>query len=214
MGFNTVAIVIPAFNEATTIKEIIEDVRRFGSVVVVDDGSTDETAAIALKAGAIVVSQNRNQGYDCALNAGFKMAKKIGAKIAMSFDADGQHDVASIKKFIDAIENGADVVIGNRTHYQRISEYIFALYSRLRYGIDDPLCGMKAYSMALYSNLGHFDSYGSVGTELAFYAAKNGYAVIQYDLKVGTRLDRPRFGRVILGNIKILRSLFISIWKF
>ena len=63
-------------------------------------------------------------------------------------------------KFLSEINGEVDMVIGIRSFQQRASEYIFSYYARLFYGIEDPLCGIKAYKMKIYDLLGHFDSYG------------------------------------------------------
>ena len=71
----------------------------------------------------------------------------------------------------------ADVVVGVRNHRQRLSETIFAWYTNLRFRLKDPLCGMKAFTREVYEDLGHMDSFGSTGTELAIFAAKNRYSI-------------------------------------
>jgi glycosyltransferase involved in cell wall biosynthesis len=213
MDRNRVAIVIPAFNEAATIQEVIKGVFNYGIPIVVDDGSSDDTALIASSSGAIVVSHINNLGYDCALNSGFKKANELGAKVIISFDADGQHNSAYITSFIKAFTNGADLVVGKRSKFQRHAEYLFSYYSRFRFRIADPLCGMKGYSIGLYKSLGFIDSYKSIGTQLAFYAAKNHFCIKQISIETKTRKDNSRFGRSIRGNLIILNSLIKSLWK-
>ena len=169
-----VCIVIPALNELLTIAGIVEGVRKYGVPIVVDDGSTDNTAELATKTDAVVVMHEKSRGYDAALSSGFKKAAELGAQIIITVDADGQHDPSLIQKFINAIDSGADIVVGIRSRRQRIAEQFFAWYTELRFGLKDPLCGMKAYRTTVYKALGHFDSYGSIGTELTIFAAKRG----------------------------------------
>ena len=83
------AIVIPAFNEADSIAAVVKAVRAYGTPIVVDDGSTDDTGPLATAAGAVVVRQDSNQGYDAALARGFAKADEIGAHIVVTADADG-----------------------------------------------------------------------------------------------------------------------------
>lgn len=212
MDRSRVAIVIPALNESATIADVVEAAGKYGVPIVVDDGSTDNTAELAAKAGAVVASHKNNQGYDAALNSGFRKATELGSDIVITLDADGQHDPSLIFQFIAAIDAGADVVIGVRSRRQRLAEHLFALYAICRFGIKDPLCGMKAYRKVVYEDLGHFDSYGSIGTELAIFAAKKGYRLNQIPFTVRERRDQPRFGRVLVGNYKITRALILSIW--
>ena len=124
-----VGIVIPALNESATITSIVEAVGKYGVPIVVDDGSTDNTASLALGSGAVVVVHEVNRGYDVALNSGFIKAAELGSKIIITVDADGQHDPLLIQQFIDAIELGADVVVGVRSRRQRFAEHLFAWYS-------------------------------------------------------------------------------------
>lgn len=206
-----VGIVIPALNESATIAGIVEAVRKYGVPIVVDDGSTDSTAALALKAGAVIVVHETNQGYDVALNSGFKKAAQLGVQIIITVDADGQHDTLLIQQFIDAIDSGADIVVGIRSSRQRVAEHIFAWYTGVCFGVNDPLCGMKAYRILVYEELGHFDSYGSVGTELMIFAAKKGYRFVQIAFDVRERSGESRFGQILSANYKIIRAMMLAI---
>jgi len=90
-----VIAVIPAFNEARTIAAVVAGVRaRVADVIVVDDHSMDATGEEAKRAGAIVLRNAANLGYDGSLNAGFAEAARRGAGIILTFDADGEHDPA------------------------------------------------------------------------------------------------------------------------
>ena len=213
MDKSEVALVIPAFNEAATIVQVIRSASVYGQVIVVNDASTDDTANLAKRAGAIVVNHRLNKGYDGALNSGFEKASNIGAKVIVSLDADGQHNPKLLKLFLEEVDNGGDVVFGVRNRLARIAETIFAFYANLRYGVRDPLCGMKAYRISVYDALGHFDSSSSIGTELCLYAAKNNFVLRQIDFVVGERQDNPRFGRLISANWRIIRAMFLDVFR-
>ncbi|HEY0714370.1 MAG TPA: glycosyltransferase family 2 protein [Polyangia bacterium] len=111
-----VAIVIPAFNESTTIQEVVAMVRAaFDWVIVIDDGSADDTAALALAAGAHVLVHPINLGQGAALQTGLEYAIQGGADLIATFDADGQHCVEDIPVMIAAIEkSGAEIALGSR----------------------------------------------------------------------------------------------------
>jgi len=206
-----VALVIPALNESATIKSVVEAARRYGLPIVVDDGSMDNTAELAKLAGAVVVSHKSNLGYDAALNSGFKRSVELGSEIVVTLDADGQHDTSLIQKFVAAIDDGADIVAGVRSRRQRFAEHLFAWYAQIRFGISDPLCGMKAYRVKVYKELGYFDSYQSIGTELLIYGIQKGYRLNQLSFKVRERSDKPRFGQLLSGNYKIIRAMVLSL---
>ncbi|MBD3313089.1 glycosyltransferase [Candidatus Woesearchaeota archaeon] len=110
-------IVIPAYNEAESISQVIRGLRKEGytNVVVVDDCSSDNTAETARKAGAAVLEHVINRGQGAALQTGTDYALEKGADIIVHFDADGQHDPKEIKDMMDPIKKGkVDVTLGSR----------------------------------------------------------------------------------------------------
>lgn len=214
MGHPDVAIVIPAYNEASTIENVIKSVSQYGQVIVVDDCSMDETATLAGKAGAIVVRHEKNVGYDCALNSGFAKADQLAVDYIITFDADGQHDAAFLAEFISLLTQGFDLVLGIRPYYARLAERLFAFYTHFCFRLSDPLCGMKGYRISLYRDLGWFDSYRSIGTELALYGLKNKCLAIELAVPVSRRDDKPRFGPSIKANLRILRAMLLSLKRY
>jgi glycosyltransferase involved in cell wall biosynthesis len=211
MERHRIAIVIPALNEAATIVQVIRAAQLKGTCVVVDDGSTDETAGLARAAGAQVVSHSSNRGYDAALDSGFRHAFETGCDVVVTLDADGQHDPGLVDRFLAAIEGGAAVALGVRSRRARLAEHMFAWYTRWRWGIADPLCGLKAYRIEVYRALGHFDSYRSIGTELMLFAARSGWPLVQIPFEVKDRAGPARFGRRVSANLKILRAMLMSL---
>ena len=111
---------IPAYNEERTIGKIIVNVRRYvDKVIVVDDGSTDDTALIAEGLGVTVLRHDRNRGKGEALRTMFKLAKDLHAKALVTLDADAQHDPRDIPRVIQPIINGtADLVVASRKMQQ------------------------------------------------------------------------------------------------
>ncbi len=107
---------IPAYNEAQGIAAVVRGAREHLPVLVVDDGSADETPAHATEAGATVLRQVPNQGKGAALRAGFRYALDEGVEAVIALDADGQHDPAEIPKFVEAYtKDGSDLIVGART---------------------------------------------------------------------------------------------------
>ena len=206
-----VAIVIPAFNEEATISAVVQSVKKYGTVIVINDASTDKTKQIAESVGAIVVNHSENQGYDGALNSGFIKADELGCDAIITFDADGQHSAKLLKKYINELKNGVDLVLGIRPNPARIAEKLFMYYTRFKFKWHDPLCGMKGYSMELYRKCGHFDSRGSIGTELATYGLVNSFSYAQIYIEITERKDQPRFSSIFKANFKIMKALFYLI---
>ena len=201
-------IIIPAYNEELTISKVILASLSIGTPIIIDDGSTDQTLARSEALGALVVKHSRNLGYDAALNSGFSFANRIGCEYVITVDADGQHDPKYILEVALSLRSGADLVIGVRDKSQRFAEFIFSNVAFLLWGLRDPLSGLKGYRMELYRKLGHFDSYGSVGTELSLYAARSRMKIFYVSINLKNRLDAPRFGGRLKGNLRIFVALF------
>jgi len=106
---------IPAYNEARHVQAVVRGARIYLPVLVVDDGSTDDTAAQAQQAGAAVLVQRPNQGKGAALKAGFRRAISENRQAVLTLDADGQHDPGEIPIFLEAYQNeGFDLILGER----------------------------------------------------------------------------------------------------
>ena len=112
--FRTVAL-IPAYQEGARVGDVVAVAHRYLPVIVVDDGSTDDTAAVAEGAGATVLRQVPNAGKGAALRAGFRHVLEDGVAAAITLDADGQHDPDEIPRFLEAFAaRRAELVIGRR----------------------------------------------------------------------------------------------------
>ncbi len=117
MRYQDVWIVVPAFNEASVVGDVISDLRSvFDHVVCVDDGSRDDTGDVALRAGAHVVSHPANLGQGAAIQTGVEYARRQpGAQVFATFDADGQHRLKDVVAMIDRLSTAdVDMVVGTR----------------------------------------------------------------------------------------------------
>lgn len=112
------AAIIPCFNEASQISRVVHEVlKHVPNVLVVDDGSTDDTAEKARGAGAKVIRHSANHGKGKALHSGWRYAREKGFSWVLMMDGDGQHTAADIPKFIECVEQtGVPLVVGNRMH--------------------------------------------------------------------------------------------------
>lgn len=111
-------VIIPAYNEEKAISGVVSSIRKLYpemDIVVVNDGSSDETVVKAEDAGAIVLSHSFNMGYGIALQTGYKYAFRRGYRFVVQIDGDGQHDPTGIKTVLDRVKDGyADIVLGSR----------------------------------------------------------------------------------------------------
>jgi glycosyltransferase involved in cell wall biosynthesis len=111
----TILALVPGYQEGPRIGGVVERARAFLPVVVVDDGSTDDTASRAAAAGATVLVQRPNAGKGAALRAGFRYALERDAAAVITLDGDGQHDPAEIPRFVEAFaRTGPELVLGRR----------------------------------------------------------------------------------------------------
>jgi glycosyltransferase involved in cell wall biosynthesis len=158
-----VFVIIAAFNEAECIADVVRDVREvYPNVVVVDDGSSDDTAERAREAGAWVLTHLINRGQGAALQTGIAYALARGAQFVVTFDADGQHDVADIAALIAPIVRGeVDVSLGSRflqtgqtgiemPASRRVVLFFAVVFMRMtvRARLTDAHNGLRAFSRA------------------------------------------------------------------
>jgi glycosyltransferase involved in cell wall biosynthesis len=156
----TALAVVPAYNEAATITGVVSDLRRSApefDVLVIDDGSTDDTAQLARAAGARVVRPPFNLGIGGAVQTGFVFAHEGGYDLMVQVDGDGQHDPGELRTLVEAMEPGVDMVCGSRFlvpgEYlapvsRRAGIHIFAwLLSRfVGQQVTDPTSGFRLYN--------------------------------------------------------------------
>ena len=159
-GVGIVAI-IPAHNEAPRIGAVVRAAAEHLPVLVVDDGSSDDTADVARAGGATVIARRPNGGKGAALRAGFRWAIEAGARAVVTLDADGQHDPAEIPAFTDAFEAGpVDLVIGQRNFrhmppVRRLSNQLGGVLLSLALGrrVPDNQSGYRLISRRLVERL-------------------------------------------------------------
>ena len=221
-------LLIPAFDEATSLPEVLRRVEQAVSgipVVVVDDGSRDETARVARAHGARVLRHPYNLGYGAALQTGYKYALRRGFRFLVQMDADGQHDPAQIPRLLQALRAGdCDLVIGSRflerSSYRmsfpmRAGREFFRLLARLLgVHITDPTSGFQGMNrkvLALYA--GDFFPLDFPDADVLLMAHRNGARVreIPVHMSEGTRRSRIHGGiRMLYYPYKMLLSLWAA----
>ncbi len=157
-------VVIPAFNAEQTIVRVVEEVVLLGCrVLVVDDGSTDRTAALVADLPIQLISHGRNRGKGAALKTGFGWALAQGCPGIVSIDADGQHEVSAVPLLVAAAEReGVAILIasryaqfqqmaGLRRHWNRFGAW--CIKKRTGFNIDDSQSGFRYYSADLLRSL-------------------------------------------------------------
>jgi len=197
---NDVLVVIPAYNEELTIGSVVLLSRKYGDVLVVDDGSSDRTSEVASSAGAVVIRHERNLGKGRALKTAFGYAIERGYNIVVTIDADGQHNPDEIPLLIEPIVRGeADLVIGSRylngskkeiPLYRRFGLWVLNKTTRVASKVEvDSQSGFRAISVEALKRLNlNSDGY-SVETAMVVEASEKGIKLMEVPISV--RYDVP-----------------------
>ncbi len=190
-----VLIVIPTYNNETTIKQVVTDVRKYSSnVLIVNDGSTDSTSSIIADLGVENISYSPNRGKGYAIRQSFKWAKERGYDYVLTIDSDGQHYASDIPKFIEAIECNPDsLIIGARnliadnmpsknTFANKFSNFWFHVETGTK--LEDTQSGFRLYPIRKISKTKYFSSRYEFEVEVIVRAAWSGVKVINIPIKV------------------------------
>ena len=215
-----IVIVIPAYNEADSIKNVVIQALSFTKlVIVVDDGSNDSTAGIAKRLGAIVIRHPENQGKAAALNTGFQKARGFSPDVVIAMDGDGQHLCKDLYKVLaPVITDQVDMVVGSRylqntsnvSLSRKLGHHALNLITRFLSGVavDDSQNGYRAFS-SLALKVMRFRSVGfSVESEMQFLAGKHHLRVrdvpitIQYPHKPKRSAVKQGLS-VLVGDLKL-----------
>ena len=201
-------IVIPALNEGATIGEVVKKCLMVAEkVVVVDDGSSDQTGEISALAGATVLRHERPEGYDAAVSDGINRAFELGAKAVVTCDADGQHRVEDVRRVSEPVLRGeVDFSAGIRDSYNRTIEAVTGLIAWKLLGTKDPFCGLKCYSKNFHELLGGIPREMNIGTLPLAWAKKKNLKTKFIPIAIEPRLDEPRFGATMKASYKLAKA--------
>ncbi len=140
-----ICLLLPAYNESQTIGHIISQARIYiESIIVIDDGSSDNTAQIAREQNVVVLQHEVNRGKGMALRTGFEYALAQGYEIIITMDSDGQHEPADIPRFLKQLQyHHSDIVIGARVLDRKKMPLHRKLNNKLISKIGSWFCGQK-----------------------------------------------------------------------
>jgi len=191
-----VYLVVPAYNEEQVIGQVVGDLRRlYSNVVVVDDGSRDATNRMARRAGAMVLHHALNRGQGAALQTGIEFALQRGAAYVVTFDADGQHRVEDIQRLIEPILRGdCDIALGSRFLGQavnlptsrRLLLRAALLFTRLVNGVNltDTHNGLRAFSRRAAERLDITLDGMAHASELIDQIARSGFRYLEVPVEI------------------------------
>ena len=224
-----ILVVIPAFNEARSIRFLIREIKSIEpnlSIVVVDDGSSDDTRKEAEEAGACVVSLPYNLGIGGAVQTGIKIADEEDFDIVVQMDGDAQHDPTSLNDLLKPILAGElDLVIGSRfldpnsvfqsTRLRRVGIRFFALLLRCLTGmrLTDPTSGYRAINKKLIHEFATYYPTDFPEPEAIKLAKRFGARIGEVPVKMRKRLggiSSIRYGKPIYYMIKVTFAILID----
>ncbi len=212
--------VIPAYNEARHIGQVVAEARSYvDSVVVVDDCSRDQTSQLAREAGGTVLRHRLNLGKSAALRTGCTAAGRLGADIIVFLDSDGQHRPSDIPRITQPIREGkVDVVIGCRQggdkmpfirfFGNRVVQYAITLLFQVR--ITDVQSGFRAFRTTIYPKLQWKANRYHADAEIT---ARIGRHRLRYhEIPIATIYHDSYKGMTVIDGIKLLANILL--WRF
>ena len=221
------AIIIPAYNEEQSIGSVIKSIPKKLKgvtkikILVINDGSLDKTAQVAQTAGAIVLSHLINQGAGAATITGFQAAKLLKYDIALTLDADGQHDPSEIEKIIEPIiKKSYDVVFGarligrnkNMPPHRLFGQFSMNLLTFWFYRILvlDSQSGFRAFSVKALNKINLTSSGYEIASEIIGEIKKNKLKYVEIPIKtIYTQYSR-RKGQYWLNAVNIILKLIVK----
>jgi len=214
---------IPCFNEDRFIGSVVAKARKYADeVIVIDDGSSDESAYVAEAAGAIVYKHERNRGYGAAIRGCIEKGRKHEADILVTIDGDGQHDPCDIVALIKPITDGeTDVVIGSRflgkasqaPFYRRVGQKALNVATNVGSGhtLSDSQSGCRAYSAEALKKINLSESGMAVSSQIQFAIKESGLRVTEVPIDVSYEEKSKRspvgHGVHVLTRVVVLFAL-------
>ena len=226
----TLAILIPAYNEAAVIGGVIKDVQSAlkpfkldKNVVVINDGSTDKTAEIAKQAGAQVVTHSINRGYGAALQTGIEHANRTQLDYAITFDADGQHDPKDIAKVFHKLKQGYDIVVGSRflmktnqiPLFRRVILKLGNLATFIFFGIwiSDSQSGFRGFNQQAIRKIKLKTNHMEVSSEFYSEVKKHRLSYIEVPISVKYTPYSLSKGQTNLNSFNVLLKLVYKLFR-
>lgn len=226
-----ILVIVPAYNEAGSVGNVISKIRRClpnVDVLVVNDGSSDSTSAIAEQAGAMVLDLPYNMGIGAAMQAGYKFAHRRDYDVAVQCDGDGQHHPSQIKTLVEALTNGdADVVLGSRylssrkfksSVPRRVGMFLFSNVLSLIVGqkLTDTTSGFRAVNREVIESFSMYYPDDYPEPEALVILHKEGFTVKEVPVSMSSRRDGTSSitpWRSVYYAFKVMLAIFVDLFK-
>lgn len=218
-------VIVPAFNEERAISAVIGALRDY-TVVVVDDGSSDDTAKVSALAGARVLRHAINRGQGAAIQTGIDFAlSALAADVVVTFDADGQHDAADVGTLTRPIINGeSEIVLGSRFLIEEHSAHVPAgrrtvlrlavIFTRLfaRARLTDTHNGLRAFSRAAAEELDLRNDRMAHASEIIDQVVRSGRRFVEVPVRVRYTDYSTQKGQRASGAFRVMFDYLMNRW--
>ncbi len=226
-----IAVIIPAYNEEQSIGDVVASIRRLGTgydAIVINDNSTDKTAEVARRAGALVIELPCNLGIGGAVQTGYKFARQRGYDACIQVDGDGQHPADQIPRLIQTLfYEGYDVVIGSRfvtdskyeiSFMRLLGIRILSFFLKVTTGLDikDTTSGFRAINRKVMEFFADEYPQDYPEPESLVFVHKKGYTVKEIPTRMNSRMYGKSSITPILSiyyMIKVMLAMFIDLFK-
>ena len=211
-------VIIPAYNESPSILKLIQDIKKYQlEILVIDDGSTDNTFSIAKDAGVQAMLNLNNQGKGASLVKGFKYALENNFDAVITMDADGQHLAEDLPSFIEeAKDPNSHIILGNRMFnvgkmpFLRVitNKFMSWLISMMsKQVIPDTQCGFRLIKREVFMNIKLSTSKYETESELLIKASRLGFKIKSIPVKSVYGLEKSQINPFI-DTLRFIRLIF------
>lgn len=223
MSYDDTWLIVPVYNEEPVIEKVVgETLRTFPNIVCVDDGSRDASADRVLRTGAHLVKHPINLGQGAALQTGVEYARQQpGARSFVTFDADGQHQVADVLRMLSRLRDGAaDMVVGTRfsggtSNVPRVKRVLLhtvvALSPRIRkFGLTDAHNGLRAFNRTVADGMSIRCNGMGHASEIIAMAAEKGWALAEEPVTIRYTEYSVAKGQSLMNGVNILFETLVT----
>jgi hypothetical protein len=196
-------ILIPAYNEIKNLSKILKSSYNY---FIIDDCSNDGTEEFLKKKKINYIRNLKNIGYEESLIIGLNYLKNKNFKYVCTVDGDGEHPINKIKKiYLFAKNHKADLVICNRKYKNRFLEYLLSVAFQIRFGLKDPMSGMKIYYMPKLNKIINIISNKNYLVDIITIFIKKKYKILNFEIVTKKKIGTSKIGYGFSIQLKMIK---------